>query len=111
MELRFFTGISDANLAASGWNVICNGGGKCEQTNRELLVGMSQLTDFPLQLTISFPGFRGYVFLRVMTQDLYPGILLKSGIDAESRVYQAAKLDMIGAIRQVIDFLNKLDSG
>lgn len=111
VEVTIFAGISDANLAASGWNIICNGR-QVLRADKSRITGWDESIDglSTPKAHYQFSRFRGYVFFESNDAGSLPWNTAKSGIDTESRVYQATKLDMIGAMRQVIDFLNKLDS-
>lgn len=106
-----YAGISDNDLAASGWYIICNGR-QVLKADKSRITGWDESID---QLTTpkahyQFSRFRGYVFFESNDAGSLPWNTSKSGVDAESRIYQAARLEMIAAMRQVIDFLNKLDS-
>ena len=111
VKATIYAGISDADLAASGWHIICNGR-QVLKADKSRITGWDESID---QLKIpkshyQFSRFRGYVFFESSDAGSLPWNTSKSGVDTESRVYQAAKLEMIAAMRQVLDFLNKLDN-
>lgn len=111
VKATIFAGISDPDMNEAGWYIICNGR-QVLRADKSRLTGWQETFD---NLSIpkahyQFARFRGYVFFESNDASSLPWNTAKSGIDAESRVYQAAKLEMIAAMRQVIDFLNKLDS-
>lgn len=106
-----YAGLHDADLAASGWYVVCNGR-QVIKADKSQITGWDQTVD---EITTpkahyQFSRFRGYVFFESNDAGSLPWNTSKSGIDTESRVYQATRVEMIAAMRQVIDFLNKLDS-
>ena len=111
VKATIFAGISGPDMNEAGWYIICNGR-QVLRADKSRITGWQETFD---NLTIpkahyQFARFRGYVFFESNDASSLPWNTAKSGIDTESRVYQAAKLEMIAAMRQVIDFLNKLDS-
>ena len=57
-----------------------------------------------------FSRFRGYAVFESDSARALPWNTSKSGVDAESPVYQSAKMEMVNALRQVANFLNDLDA-
>lgn len=103
--------VREADLNLSGWYVSCNGR-LILKADKTKITGWNDVYE---SVTIpkahyQFARFRGYVRFRCDDASLLPWNTTKSGLDTESPVYQSIKLDMIGAMRQVIDFLNKLDN-
>ena len=56
-----------------------------------------------------YSRFRGYVFLDSDDASLLPWNTTKTGVDAELPLYKSVLLEMINAMKPVLDFLNKLD--
>jgi hypothetical protein len=114
VKLTIYAGISDSNLKDAGWYIICNG--------REVLgADKTSLTGWETKLAGSqgqatpgahgqFSRFRGYAVFESDDAKALPWNTSKSGVDAESKVYQVARLEMVNALRQVVDFLNELDA-
>lgn len=110
IAVRIYAGIDEPKLEDSGWYVICNSR-LVLKANRERLTGWDEKTgedtDTP-KAHYQFARFRGYVYFDSDSPSLVPWNTTKSSVDAESPIYQATRLDMIPAMRQVIEFLNKL---
>ena len=56
-----------------------------------------------------YARFRGYVFFDCDDAGRLPWNTTKSGVDRDSTIYRAIRLQMIGLMRPVINFLNQLD--
>lgn len=111
VNATFYAGVSDAVLEEAGWYVICNGrqilrADKSKTTAWDELVNDIKLPKAHYQ----FARFRGFAFFESDDASALPWNTMKNAVDPESRIYQAAKLEMGTAMRQVINFLNKLDS-
>lgn len=103
--------VEEANEEESGWYVSCNGrlilkADKTKVTGWDATYGETTIPKAHYQ----FARFRGYVRFHSDLAALLPWNTTKSGLDTESPLYQSTKLEMVGAMRQVIDFLNKLDA-
>jgi hypothetical protein len=93
----------------AGWHVFCNGrlileGDKTEAT------GWDSDAD-----SVSIPGFhpqynnlRGFAYFDSDSPSRLPWNTTKTGLNTDSPVYRAVKLEMMRLMRPVIDFLNKL---
>jgi hypothetical protein len=57
-----------------------------------------------------FARFRGFVFFDSDEAGLLPWNTTKTGVDADSPIFRATRLQMITLMRPVIDFLNRLDA-
>jgi hypothetical protein len=111
VRATIYAGISDPVLEEAGWYVICNGrqvlrADKSKTTGWDDVVNDIKLPKVHYQ----FARFRGFVFFESDNAAALPWNTMKNAVDPESRVFQAARLEMGAAMRQVIDFLNKLDS-
>jgi Histidine kinase-, DNA gyrase B-, and HSP90-like ATPase len=113
----------DSKLSQAGWYIFCNGrmvlrADKTTNTGwgiKGIDKGISAQTSIPKNQGTpaahnQFAHFRGFVFFESEDTTLLPWNTAKSGIDAEAPIYQITKLEMIAALREVIDFLNRLDS-
>jgi hypothetical protein len=103
--------VEEANEEESGWYISCNGR-LILKADKTKVTGWDATYD---DLTIpkahyQFARFRGYVRFHSDSAARLPWNTTKSGLDTESPVYQSTRLEMVGAMRQVIDFLNKLDA-
>lgn len=111
VRATIYAGISDPVLDEAGWYVVCNGrqvlrADKSKTTGWDDIVNNEKLPKAHYQ----FARFRGFVFFECDSASALPWNTMKNAVDPESPVYQAAKLEMAAAMRQVIDFLNRLDS-
>ena len=111
VKLTLFAGIGETQPSDAGWSVVCNGrqvlrADKTEVTGWHTVVDGVRIPRAHNQ----FSRFRGFVFFDSLDADGLPWNTAKSGIDAESPAYRWARGEMIAAMRQVIDFLNKVDA-
>lgn len=112
VKLTIYAGLSESSLKDAGWYIICNG--------RQILgADKTPLTGWDYKLDSNsrtpaahgqFSRFRGYAVFESDNAKALPWNTSKSGVDAESAVYQVAKMEMFNALRQVVDFLNELDT-
>lgn len=111
VSVTIYAGVSDSNQEQAGWYVICNGrqilrADKSKTTGWDDVVNDEKLPKAHNQ----FSRFRGFVFFECKKAAVLPWNTMKNAVDPESSVYQAAKMQMGTAMRQVIDFLNRLDA-
>ena len=96
--------------AEAGWHVFCNG--------RLILEGdKSAVTGWGEEVedVISIPGFhgqynhlRGFAYFDSDDPGRLPWNTTKTGLNTDSPVYRAVKLEMMTLMRPVVDFLNRL---
>ncbi len=95
--------------AEAGWHVFCNG--------RLILEGdKSSVTGWREELDeVSIPGFhpqynhlRGFAYFDSDDPSRLPWNTTKTGLNTDSAVYRAVKLEMMTLMRPVVDFLNRL---
>lgn len=96
--------------AEAGWYVYCNG---------RLVVGADQSSATGWgeggesrnpRYHNQYSMFRGYTFFTCEDASRLPWNTTKTGVDTDSPVLRAAKLEMVSLMRPVIDFLNRLDA-
>lgn len=112
VTVRMIVGIGDDKLAKAGWYVFCNGrqierAEKTEKTGWNTTYDDDQKTP---RIHWQYRRFRGYLFFESDAQDALPWNTTKTGLDVEAAAYQRVKNEMLGAMRQVIDFLNQVDA-
>ncbi|MGA2585092.1 MAG: ATP-binding protein [Tepidisphaeraceae bacterium] len=110
VTVKLYCGLGQSeDRAAAGWHVFCNG--------RLILEGdKSDVTGWGEDANgISIPGFhgqynhlRGYAYFDADDSGKLPWNTTKTGINTDSDVYRAAKLEMMHLMRPVVDFLNRL---
>ncbi|MDM8552053.1 ATP-binding protein [Desulfobacterales bacterium HSG2] len=108
VRVRISAGIGASEPQEAGWYVFCNGrlvlgADKTERTGW----GSGGETEVP-RFHNRCARFRGYVFFDAENAGLLPWNTTKTGIDSDSKIYRAVRLQMISIMRPIIDFLNKL---
>jgi len=95
--------------AEAGWNVFCNGRLILE-ADKSPVTGWKEEVD-----SVSIPGFHGqYNYLRGIAYfdsddpARLPWNTTKTGLNTDSPIYRAVKLEMMRLMRPVVDFLNRL---
>jgi hypothetical protein len=112
VTVRLYAGMSKskADQDAAGWYIFCNG---------RLIVAADQtsLTGWGEGATKRIPKFhpqfsmfRGYVFFDSDDAQLLPWNTMKTGVDTDSPLYRAIKLEMMNLMRPVLDFSYKWDA-
>jgi hypothetical protein len=114
VTVKLFCGIgrSDSRSeerADAGWHVFCNGrlileGDKTDVTGWGEVSDAARIPGFHGQ----FNNFRGFAYFDSDDPARLPWNTTKTNLNTDSRVYRAAKLEMMRLMRPVIDFLNKL---
>ena len=110
VTVKLYCGLGESeDRAAAGWHVFCNGRLILEG-DKTAITGWGEESD-----GISIPGFhgqynhlRGYAYFDADDAGKLPWNTTKTGINTDSAVYRAAKLEMMRLMRPVVDFLNKL---
>lgn len=106
VNVKIYAGISERDFEKGGWYIFCNGRMVLEADQSELTTwGGSNSTP---KYHPDFAFFRGYVFFDSDDAELLPWTTTKTGIDSDSNLYKAVKLEMVSLIRPVLDFLRKL---
>ncbi|MFZ1735715.1 MAG: ATP-binding protein, partial [Candidatus Moraniibacteriota bacterium] len=108
VRVRIFAGVGPSDPQDAGWYVFCNGrlvlgADKTERTGW----GAGGETEVPRFHNRS-ARFRGYVFFDADDAGLLPWNTTKTGVDSDSKIYRAVRLQMVSLMRPIIDFLNKL---
>jgi len=106
--VKLYAGVAKSDPATAGWYVFCNG---------RLILGADQSlttgwgegdgTKIPKSHP-QFAMFRGYAFFESDDAGLLPWNTTKTGVDADSSIWRAIRLQMITLMRPVIDFLNQI---
>lgn len=108
VTVQIYSGLSESDPQAAGWYIYCNGrlvlG--ADQTERTGW-GAGGQTEVP-KFHNRHARFRGYVFFDSDNASLLPWNTTKTGVDADSKIFRAIRLEMISIMRPVVDFLNKL---
>ena len=109
VRLSLYAGVSDSDLSDAGWYIICNGR-QIVTADKSATTGWSSVeSEYSTpKAHQQFARFRGYAVFESDDASSLPWNTSKSGVDTDSRVYQAARQEMSAALRQVIDFLNAL---
>ncbi len=106
--VKMYAGISEASPSAAGWYIFCNGR-LVLKADRSGLTGWGANNGSTIpQYHNDYARFRGYAFFEADDARLLPWNTTKTGVDADSGSFRAARLEMIPLMRPVIDFLRKL---
>lgn len=110
---RIYAGIGASSPQAAGWYVFCNGR-MVLAADQTRTTGWERGEDDQTVTMPKFHGqfarFRGHVFLDADDASLLPWNTTKTGVDVDTDVWRSTYSAMRGAMRPVIDFLNKLDA-
>ncbi|GAG91535.1 unnamed protein product, partial [marine sediment metagenome] len=104
VDVKIWAGIEKSLPSECGWYIYCNG--------RMILDADKTITtgwgDNIAKYHPQYNRVRGFVFFDSDNPRLLPWTTTKTGIDTDSLVYRAVKLEMITLMRPIITFLNKL---
>ena len=110
VTVKIFSGLSESNPSHAGWYIFCNGRMLFEH-DQTVTTGWGETTGRTIpKYHNQFARFRGYVFFDSDDAGLLPWNTTKTGVDIDSPIFQAVRLEMIRLMRPVIDFINKLDA-
>ncbi|WP_420575370.1 ATP-binding protein [Ekhidna sp.] len=108
LDVKVYSGISKDEGAEGGWYIFCN---------HRLIVGpdTSWITgwtgrkgDGVAEYHDQFHRFRGYVFFDAENAELLPWNTTKTGMDLDSPVYKAVRMQMIEMMKPVMTLMNIL---
>ena len=109
VEVVLVAGLGSSEPQQAGWYVFCNSRlvVDADQTN---LTGWGEGRGRKIpRFHTQFSRFRGFAFFDSDRTDLLPLTTTKVGVDKNSRIWRATRIDMIEMTRPVIDFLNLID--
>lgn len=121
--IDIYAGVSaKSDIANAGWSIFCNGrlvlyadksevtGWGVEREQLEYIENSEDENKVDLSETpkahYQFARFRGFVYFNSDNAELLPWNTSKTGINIEEPLYRSVRVEMIRALRQVIDFLN-----
>lgn len=112
VTVKLYCGLGKSeDRAEAGWHVFCNGRLILEG-DKTSVTGWGDETD-----GIAIPGFhgqynhlRGYAYFDADDPGKLPWNTTKTGLNTDSAIYRAAKIEMMKLMRPVVDFLNRLKS-
>ncbi len=105
VTVKLYAGLGRDDDRAAGWYLYCNG---------RMIVGADQssvtgwATGTIPKYHPQFAWFRGYAFFDCDDASLLPWNTTKTGVDLDNDIFRTVRLEMIGLMRPVIDFLNAL---
>ena len=106
VNVQIYAGISERDFEKGGWYIFCNGRMVLEADQTDITTwGGNNPTP---KYHPDFAFFRGYVFFDSDDAELLPWTTTKTGVDSDSGLYKAVKLEMTTLMRPVLDFLRKL---
>ena len=104
VNVKIFAGIANSEPSDAGWYIFCNG---------RLVLGQDQSVvtgwgDGLPKYHNQYSRFRGYVFFDSDDTSNLPWNTTKTGVDSDSPIYRAVRLEIMRMARPVFQFLNKL---
>lgn len=109
INVAIYAGISDSNPTEAGWNIYCNGRLLLEH-DQERITGWGESQDKAIpKFHNQYARFRGFVFFDSNDAEKLPWNTSKTGVDTDSAIFKAVRMEMINIMRPIIDFLNSLD--
>ena len=112
VTVKIYAGMSrsKSDQDAAGWYIFCNGR-MIVAADQTSLTGWGEgATKRIPKFHPQFSMFRGYVFFDSDDAQLLPWNTMKTGIDTDSPLYRATKLEMMNLMRPVLDFSYKWDA-
>lgn len=112
VNVKLYVGLSRSrsDQDAAGWYIFCNGR-MIVAADQTTLTGWGEGSTKRIpKFHPQFAMFRGYVFFDSDDPQLLPWNTMKTGIDTDSPLYRAIKLEMINLMRPVLDFSYKWDA-
>ena len=108
IEIVIYAGIAQSNPDEGGWYVYCNGR-LILRADGSTTTGWGEkvIAKIP-KYHPQFARFRGYAFLDCDKPALLPWNTTKTGVDADSVLYQGVRREMILLMKPVIDLLNAM---
>jgi hypothetical protein len=112
VQVKIIAGIGDAKLIDAGWYIYCNGRQieRAEKTEKTGWNTTLENSDKTPKAHWQFRRFRGFVYFESKHQDVLPWNTTKTSLDIESHAYSRVYPEMTASLRQVLEFLNALDS-
>jgi hypothetical protein len=110
VTVKLFCGLGRSeDPEAAGWHIFCNGrliveGDKSDVTGWGWSEGGLKIPGFHGQ----FNYLRGYCYFDCDDAGRLPWNTTKTGVDTDSAIYRATRLEMMKLMRPVVDFCNKL---
>lgn len=112
VSVRIYAGLSkERSLERGGWYVFCNGRQVLVADQSSTTGWMSQFEDEETRLPkyhADFAYFRGFAFFESNDASLLPWTTTKTGVDADSPVFRAARREMMRVMRPITKFLREL---
>ena len=106
LQVKIYAGISEEEVNNTGWYIFCNS---------RLIVGPEKMLGWGVKKPFRIPEyhsqfyrFRGYALLEAEDPNDLPWNTAKNGMDEDSAAYRAIFQQIVGLMRSVIDFLNKV---
>ncbi len=112
VRVKIFAGLGLASPQDAGWYIYCNERLVLERdkTNLTGWEGTIFKDSDTVKFHHTYAMFRGIVLFDADDSRLLPMTTTKTGIDANSPIYKAVRIEMISMMLPVIDFLKKLES-
>lgn len=106
VTLELIVGVDAKKLSDGGWYVFCNDRLVLAR-NQDQMTGWG--TTGVAKYSDRFARFRGFAIFRSADAKLLPWTTTKRAIDSDSLVYQQGRVQMVGAMQEVMSFLASRD--
>jgi hypothetical protein len=109
IRVNLYVGVADSKPTEAGWYIFCNGRLLLDADQTSVTGWGEHAGERIPKYHNQYATFRGIVYFDCEDTSLLPWNTTKTGVDAESPVYQTVREEMIFLMRRVIDFLNEWD--
>lgn len=108
VTVKLYAGIAESEPSDAGWYIFCNGR-LVLGPDQSIVTGWGEGRETTIpKYHNQYARFRGYAFLDSDDAGLLPWNTTKTGVDLDSPIYRAVRLEMIKLAKPVITFLNRL---
>jgi hypothetical protein len=110
VQVKIYAGIANPLPSEAGWYIYCNGR-MVMGADQTITTGWGEGSGSTIpKYHNEFARFRGYVFFDSDQTGLLPWNTTKTGVDADSPIFRATRLEMIALMRPVLDFLRRVST-
>jgi len=113
VKVQLYAGITKAEIGLAGWYIYCNDRLVVEADQTKLTGWGEEKSEDEAKMRKfhhSFAMFRGIALFDSKDPKLLPMKTTKDGIDANSDIYRAVKVEMKNMMRQILNYLSRIES-
>ncbi len=111
VDVRIYAGVGSYSPSHAGWYVFCNDRMVLE-ADKSFTTGWKETKEDEgniIKYHNDYAMFRGAIFFSAKDSSKLPMTTTKTGIDSDHPVFKSARPTMLTAMKQVINFLKKLE--